>query len=309
MRARFAVLIKAASRRRLASGSIRAASPPDRRCPAGRRESRGRHGRRREAGFEAALARPTSSRPPTRAQCETTAPRHGTGSGSRGIRNMWKRLSMPRLLATSSASRTSLLFPIPGGPTTPTTDPRPADRALEKSRSRCAVPTRVLQGSTAQARPSRSEATPSRRRARHGRVGTLDRHPLRFAEKAARPTSCAVESLNMTPPGGAADSMRCAIPTCSPDSGVTNCGGTEFTSDHLARTSALSAGGAEHHPADRCVGGHILDFPWWISKAARQARKGVILELDRRSEHRHDAVAGEFGPPWRRSAGPPPSRD
>jgi hypothetical protein len=31
-----------------------------------------------------------------------------------------------------------------------------------------------------------------------------------------RPTSCAVESLSMTPPGRAADSIRCAIPTCSP---------------------------------------------------------------------------------------------
>ena len=51
---------------------------------------------------------------------------------------------------------------------------------------------------------------------RHRFVGTLDLHQLRLAETAALSTNRAVEALSITPPGGAADSIRCAMPTCSP---------------------------------------------------------------------------------------------
>ena len=48
-------------------------------------------------------------------------------------------------------------------------------------------------------------------------IGTLDLNQLRLSRELAAPsTSRAVDALSITPPGGATDSIRCAIPTCSP---------------------------------------------------------------------------------------------
>ena len=38
----------------------------------------------------------------------------------------------------------------------------------------------------------------------------------RFIEHGGVPDQRAVDSLTITPPGGATDSIRCANPTCSP---------------------------------------------------------------------------------------------
>ena len=50
----------------------------------------------------------------------------------------------------------------------------------------------------------------------HRHVDTLDVNQLRFAKSRSASTSRAVDSLSITPPGGATDSIRCAMPTCSP---------------------------------------------------------------------------------------------
>jgi hypothetical protein len=59
-------------------------------------------------------------------------------------------------------------------------------------------------------------ATATKRRAVTG-----DGEPLMWTlsgslSTTASPTSRAVDSLSVTPPGGATDSIRCAKPTCSP---------------------------------------------------------------------------------------------
>ena len=60
--------------------------------------------------------------------------------------------------------------------------------------------------------PGHAEEYPGR----DGVVSTLDLHQLRIARAAACSTSRAVERLSISPPGGAADSIRCAMPTCAP---------------------------------------------------------------------------------------------
>jgi hypothetical protein len=50
----------------------------------------------------------------------------------------------------------------------------------------------------------------------HRLVGTLNLNQLGIAQAAAPSTSRAVDALSITPPGGATDSIRCAIPTCPP---------------------------------------------------------------------------------------------
>ena len=74
-------------------------------------------------------------------------------------------------------------------------------------------PTRVDCGASVRSRP---ESTPSRRRAGTGGVDALDRHHLRFAEDDYAPDELRGRIAEHDPPGGAADSIGCAIPTCSP---------------------------------------------------------------------------------------------
>jgi hypothetical protein len=47
-------------------------------------------------------------------------------------------------------------------------------------------------------------------------IGAIDVDPLGFTECRRPSTSLAVDALSITPPGGATDSIRCAMPTCSP---------------------------------------------------------------------------------------------
>ena len=47
-------------------------------------------------------------------------------------------------------------------------------------------------------------------------VGTFDVDHLGLTEHRRASTSRAVDALSITPPGGATDSIRCAMPTCSP---------------------------------------------------------------------------------------------
>ena len=57
---------------------------------------------------------------------------------------------------------------------------------------------------------------PSSRWASDRLIGALDLNHLRLAEDRRVSTSRAVDALSITPPAGATDSIRCAIPTCSP---------------------------------------------------------------------------------------------
>ena len=50
----------------------------------------------------------------------------------------------------------------------------------------------------------------------HSFIGTLDLDHLWFAQQRDALDQRAVDPLSMTPPGGATDSIRCAMPTCSP---------------------------------------------------------------------------------------------
>ena len=124
--------------------------------------------------------------------------------------------STPRLAASSTTSRAIRLLPMPGGPTTFTTPPRPPI-ARSTIASRTAIsqfrPTRL-----ASARPT----TPSRDPiATSSRAGTGWSAPLMRTNSvsfrtAVCSTSSAVASLSITPPGGATDSIRCAYPTVWP---------------------------------------------------------------------------------------------
>ena len=124
--------------------------------------------------------------------------------------------STPRPAASAAASRATRLLPMPGGPTTVTTPPRPpivrstmASRAAISQRR----PTRLA--SARPTRPSRALIASSRR-ARTGSSAPLMRTHSGSASITVCSTSRAVDSDSITPPGGATDSIRCANPTCSP---------------------------------------------------------------------------------------------
>jgi hypothetical protein len=123
-------------------------------------------------------------------------------------------IALPDAIAAISATRR--LLPIPAGPTTPTTLPLPLiERSRIAPRALCSQsrPTRVVDAR----RPSRGcTATSSSRLA-----GTGVSAPFMCARSgspstATSSTSRAVDSLSITPPDGATDSIRWAIPTCSP---------------------------------------------------------------------------------------------
>jgi len=57
---------------------------------------------------------------------------------------------------------------------------------------------------------------PSRKARGHWFAGTLDVDLSGSPSSATPSTRWAVDPLSMTPLGGATDSIRCAMPTCSP---------------------------------------------------------------------------------------------
>ncbi len=112
------------------------------------------------------------------------------------------------------------------------------------------------------------------------------------ARKVACSTSRAVESLSITPPGGAADCMRWAIPHLLTNRGVTQSTRTDLAGDH--RT------GIQPNPKLQCDAVVVLDFdgePLGLLLNAQGCQTGthsVVLKRDWRPEHRHDPVAGEL---------------
>ncbi len=105
---------------------------------------------------------------------------------------------------------------MPGGPTTPTTRAVALDCTVQQAFNGGHLPPptdQIRLDTLDEAMPFLHAQQPL---GRDGLIGTLDLNQLRFTEAAAPSTSRAVDALSITPPGGATDSIRCAIPTCSP---------------------------------------------------------------------------------------------
>ena len=105
-------------------------------------------------------------------------------------------------------------------------------------------------------------------------------------------TSRAVDSLTITPPGGATDSMRCAIPTCSPT--VVYAKGPEpilpaITSPEFRPTRSCRRDLVTMLDVHSDGSSTLLDIQCRSARA-----NGVVLERDRRAEDRHDPVTGEL---------------
>ena len=144
---------------------------------------------------------------------------------------------------------------------------------------------------------------PNSRWARDRLVGTLDPNQLRLAE-----SRCAINQSR----GGRAEhhptrrSDRLhplSHPDLLTDGGVTESARTDLTGDHLT--------GVQAHPQLQVHTVALLDVdgkPLRLLLNAQRRQAGansVVLQRDRRAEHRHDAVAGELARPCRRSAAPP----
>src|SRR6185369_4948006 len=123
------------------------------------------------------------------------------------------KTSKPQFTAVAIDSRTSRVLPIPGGPDTVITAlSPPSDWA-----SNLAI------AAIWDSRPTRRESSrPHRRSATidsNWRAGTNSNEPLIRTDwsspNTTEPsTSRDEDSLSITPPDGATDSIRCAIPTC-----------------------------------------------------------------------------------------------
>ena len=133
---------------------------------------------------------------------------------------------------------------------------------------------------------------PNSRWAAHRLVGTLDLNQLGFAE-----SRCAINQSR----GGRAEHHPARRsdrlhplrhPDLLTDGGVTERPRTDFTGDHLARVQA--------HPQPQIHTVAVLDFdgkPLRLLLDAQRRQAGansVVLQRHRRTEHRHDAVAGEL---------------
>jgi hypothetical protein len=103
------------------------------------------------------------------------------------------------------------------------------------------------------------------------------------ASVTARSTSRAVVYDNITPPGGATDSIRCAIPTCSPNDpepispAITR---PEFRPTRTRSATPFAAGHQRRQPV-----GLLLD-----GQGGQAPPKSVILQRNRGAESRHHTV-------------------
>ena len=202
----------------------------------------------------------TSSRPPTRGR-SAEQPRHGM---ERDLARMGFAIcgkhcdaaafgDLRRLRGRADSFRSQAVpphrppspRPLPHGPGVPTW---------------CALPARAPQGSTAQVRLSHARQPPQAVDARARRAGALDRHHFRIAEQAGRPDELRGGIAEHDPAWRRGGLHPLGHPDLVADSGVTNCGGTEFTSYHLARIQPDPQAEADTIPPID-VGCHILDFP------------------------------------------------
>ena len=200
---------------------------------------------------------------------------------------------------------------MPGGPTTFTTPPRPPI-ARSTMASTAAIsqrrPTRRDSVPPAGHGAARSPAAGALRRGR--RLPLIDTTPV-SARTAVCSTKSAVDSLSITPPGGATDSIRCANPTCSPIAAYPDTPRTDFTGNNPARIQT--------HPQPQIhavTAPHLSRQPvrLLLDGQRRQARPDrMILQRHRRPEQRHQAITGELRhraavPAHHRRARPRPAR-
>ena len=122
------------------------------------------------------------------------------------------------------------VLPMPGDPTTPTTALWPSI-ARSSSPPRPTSPSADPPDSTQHAPRRDARAHPQQPAGGHRFVGTLDRTSSDSPRVAAPSTSRAVDALSITPPGGATDSIRCAIPTARQPR-CTQSARTDLTGDH-----------------------------------------------------------------------------
>ena len=84
-------------------------------------------------------------------------------------------------------------------------------------------------------------------------------------------TSRAVDSDSITPPGGATDSIRCAIPTCSPVAAYPS--DPEPISPAITRPEFRPTRTRSATPSRRATSAANRFASSWMASAARHARK------------------------------------
>jgi hypothetical protein len=196
-----------------------------------------------------------------------------------------------RSVAIETVSSTKRLAPMPGGHTSPTTRPLPS---IDWSSS----PTMVLNSKSRPTKVDRclpglptSGSVPSKRHAATGASAPLTRTISDAPSTTALSTSLAVDSLSITPPGGATDSIRCAMPTCT-DRRVTRRTRTDLTRNDL--TGVESHAQLKRHTVVALDVGAQAPRLLLDVQCGEAGTKSVVLQCNRRPEHRHDAVASEL---------------
>ena len=183
MRARFAALIKAASRRRLASGSI--LGQRHRRIGDAQQVVENQRSSRSASGL--------ASKPRSRGRVvETADPGRSAEQPRHGMERDLARVGFAICGKDSDAAAFGDLERLADEPALPDprrpdhTDHRPAAvyRALEKSVDGVQFQPASYQGRLRRRRPLMLGSHAEQSTGRHRRVGALDRHHLRFAEQA-----------------------------------------------------------------------------------------------------------------------------
>ena len=209
---------------------------------------------------------------PCRCPRAAAASPHGTGSSRACDSQKAHITSTPRPAASAAASRATRLLPMPGGPTTFTTPPRPPIVAVHYGVEGRHLPVPTDQarlGAPDQAIPRSDRHQPARA---HRFVGTLDVHPLRFGQHTMCSTSRAVDSESITAPGGRSRFHPLGHPDLLADRGV-----AQTTPNRSHRRSPDPNSGPPAPAAPHRRGGaprrQVGSPPPGSPTAARQARK------------------------------------
>ena len=183
----------------------------------------------------------------------------------------------------------------PAVPTTFTTPPRPLMARSTMASSAAISQRRPTRFASARPTTPSGEAMATSRRAGTGSSAPLMCTHSGSASIAVCSTSCAVDSDSITPPGGAADSIRCAKPDRLAGRGVAQRPRTDVACDHPTRIQT--------HPqlqrdsvAARYLGRQL--FRIVLDGERRKAcPKSVILQRNWGAEQRHHPVAVVFDGP------------
>ena len=202
--------------------------------------------------------------------------------------------STPRRTASSAVSRATRDLPIPGGPTTLITAPRPSPAGPDSPRgwpTRCAADQRHV-GASYLAIGGADRHQPADP---HGRIGPFDSHPLRRVEhREVFDQSCgglrqhhrARWSHRFHPLGHAHLFADGVVPRER---------GADLAGNHLTRVHAHSH--PQCHPvASLHIAGQVIGL-LLDCQGGQAGSYSVILQRHRDTEDSHDAVAGELRRP------------